>query len=122
MKNESKRIKVSDKRQITIPIKFFEELNIGDEVECTMQDGALIIRPTASEDAGFATEILKDLVSQGYSGEELIQQFEHIQKKIRPAVKQLIAQADEKAKRIVSDPNYNSETTIREIFGDLGDE
>lgn len=31
---ELKRIRVSDKRQITIPKSFFEKLNLGEEVEC----------------------------------------------------------------------------------------
>jgi bifunctional DNA-binding transcriptional regulator/antitoxin component of YhaV-PrlF toxin-antitoxin module len=116
----AKRIKVSDKRQITIPIQFFKDLNIGNEVECTVENGALVIRPVASEDAGFALEILKDLVAQGYTGDQLVQQFAHIQQQIRPAVKEMIANAEESAKRAMADPNYDSEAVMVEIFGERG--
>lgn len=118
----TKRIKVSDKRQITIPIQFFKDLNIGGEVECTIDQGALIIRPVPTEDDGFATEILKNLVSNGYTGDELVEKFESIQKQIRPAIKRMIAHADETARRIAADPNYNSEAVLHELFGDLEDE
>jgi len=42
---EMKIIKVSDKRQITIPKEFFEKLGIGDEAVCEMTDCGIIIRP-----------------------------------------------------------------------------
>lgn len=42
---EMKIIKVSDKRQITIPKEFFEKLGMGDEAVCELTDGGIIIRP-----------------------------------------------------------------------------
>lgn len=40
-----KIISVSKKRQITIPIEFYKHLNMGDKVECSLEDGAIVIRP-----------------------------------------------------------------------------
>ncbi len=57
---ETKRIKVSKKRQITIPQRFFEKLNIDDEVECEMTNAEIIIRPVRQE-TEFAEDILKDI-------------------------------------------------------------
>lgn len=93
--NVAKRIRVSGKRQITIPRKFHEELDINDEVECHIQNGALIITPVQSVYSGeFAEEILKELVKQGLSGEALIGKFKELNRKVRPAVEVLIAEAD----------------------------
>jgi bifunctional DNA-binding transcriptional regulator/antitoxin component of YhaV-PrlF toxin-antitoxin module len=39
-----KRISVSQKRQITIPIEFFNSIGIDKEVECYVQNNAIIIR------------------------------------------------------------------------------
>jgi bifunctional DNA-binding transcriptional regulator/antitoxin component of YhaV-PrlF toxin-antitoxin module len=65
-----KIISVSKKRQITIPLQFYKHLNLDNEVECSLEDGKIIIKPLHREAAEFSVEILKDLISQGYSGEE----------------------------------------------------
>ena len=40
-----KRISVSQKRQITIPIEFYNSIGIDKEVECYVQNNAIVIRP-----------------------------------------------------------------------------
>lgn len=42
----------------------------------------------------FSEQILADLVSQGFSGDELSEKFKEQSMKVRPAVKKLIAEAD----------------------------
>ena len=42
----------------------------------------------------FFVEILKDLVEQGYSGDELIKQFEIQSKNIKKAVSNMLEEAD----------------------------
>ncbi len=94
--NEKKIISVSAKRQITIPQKYFEILNVGNEVECVLQNGAILIRPIHERRNGdFAEQILADLISQGYSGNDLLAKFREHNLKIRPAVEELISKADE---------------------------
>lgn len=93
-----KRIAVSEKRQITIPIEFFNQLGIEKEVECYVQDGSLIIRRASLESNGeFSEQILADLIAQGLHGDELMTRFRDMNRAIRPAVKVLIAEADKAA-------------------------
>lgn len=95
---DKKRIRVSSKRQITIPMKFHELLGMSDEVDCHVRNGALIITPIRPDHTGeFAEEILADLVAQGLSGKELLEKFAETNRKVRPAVEALIAEADEMA-------------------------
>ena len=95
---DKKRIRVSSKRQITIPMKFHELLGMSDEVDCHVRNGALIITPIRPEPTGeFAEEILADLVAQGLSGKQLLDKFAEMNRKVRPAVQALIAEADKAA-------------------------
>ena len=95
---DRKIISVSQKRQITIPLKFFKQLNLETEVECFVQNNSLVIRPIRSDQSEFSVEILKDLVAQGFSGEELVRQFETESKNIKKA----IGIMQEEAERIAS--------------------
>lgn len=116
---ESKRIKVSEKRQITIPIKFFNDLHIEDEVEAFVENGRLIILPVKHVENGFASEILKDLINQGYQGEELYKEFVRVQSEIRPAVERMLADVDDYAKDILNNPS--KQKSVQEIFNELED-
>lgn len=112
--SERKRISVSQKRQITIPLKFYLMLGITNEVECFVKDGALVIEPVKEKYSGeFAEEILKDLIMQGYSGEQLLEKFREISRKVRPAVVALIAEADEAASKL----SGSGDDQMKDIFG-----
>jgi bifunctional DNA-binding transcriptional regulator/antitoxin component of YhaV-PrlF toxin-antitoxin module len=91
---DRKIISVSRKRQITIPLQFYNQLDLGSEVECLLEDGKIIIQPLLRESNGFSVEILRDLVSQGYSGDELVKQFETQSKNIKWAVTNILEEAD----------------------------
>ena len=43
----------------------------------------------------FSEQILADLINQGYSGRDLLENFREIQEKIRPAVEAMLAEADQ---------------------------
>ena len=92
---ERKIINVTGKRQVTIPLKFYEKLQFGKEVECFLTNDCIVLRPLGNSDDGFAVEILKDLVSQGYNGEELIEKFTEQKQNIKKAIGLLINEADE---------------------------
>ncbi|HOX29456.1 MAG TPA: AbrB/MazE/SpoVT family DNA-binding domain-containing protein [bacterium] len=82
-----KIISVTGKRQITIPLRFYERLKLGDQVECFMEDGALVIRPLAEgDDDGVSVEILKKLVARGVKGDKLVAEFAHERERVRVAV------------------------------------
>lgn len=106
-----KRISVSQKRQITIPIEFYNDVGIEKEVECYIQNNAIVIRPVRESGGEFDEEILADLISQGLSGEELLTRFKETRKKIRPAVEGLIAEAELAAK------GKSKYSTYDDIFG-----
>lgn len=91
---ERKIISVSKKRQITIPLQFYKKLNIKNEVECSLEGDAIVIRPLHREPAEFSVEILKDLISQGYSGDELVKRFETVSKNIKKAINNMLEETD----------------------------
>jgi len=108
---DRKIISVSQKRQITIPLKFFRQLGLGTEVECFVQNDTIVIRPVRSEQGEFSVEILKDLVAAGLSGEELVRRFEAESKNIRKA----IGCMTEEAERIAA--GEIPAATLDDVFG-----
>ena len=106
-----KRISVSQKRQITIPLEFFTNLGITNEVDCIMHNNQIIIKP-AKDSGEFDEQILADLISQGLSGNELLAKFKEVRKGIRPAVEKLLAEADEIA------TGKRKGATMKDIFGE----
>jgi len=111
---EAKRISISSKRQITIPLKFFEALNLGNEVECFLRNNEIVIRPVQTSEE-LSEEILKDLIQQGYQGEELLERFKEMHSKVRPAIEQMIDEAKEAAKNFKG----TGEEQMNEIFADV---
>lgn len=98
---EQKKVTISSKRQFTIPQKFFTELGFDREAVCTLGNGMLIIEPARSENGGeFAEQILSDLISEGYSGQELLAEFKSRQSKVRPAVEKMLKVAKDAANGI----------------------
>ena len=109
---ERKIINVTGKRQITIPLRFYEKLRLGKEVECFLVNDAIMIRSLASSDDSFAMEILKDVVSQGYSGDELLAKFAEQRAGIKKAIGVLIDEADEIAE------GKRKGAATKDIFGE----
>ena len=109
---ERKIINITGKRQITIPQKFYEKLQFGKEIECFLTNDSVVLRPLYNSDDGFAMEILKDLVSQGYSGEELLAEFAEQRRNIAKAIGTLIEEADEIA------AGKKKGATTKDIFGE----
>ena len=110
---EKKIVSISSKRQITIPQKFFSMLGFETEAECIVRGNELVIRPAKQYSGGeFAEMILADLISEGLSGEELLEKFKEKQASIRPAVEEMIAQAENVAN---GDGEY---ATYEDVFGD----
>ena len=109
---ESKKVSISSKRQITIPQKFFTLLGFNTEAECIMRGNELVLRPVKENTSGeFAEQILADLIRQGYSGEELLEKFKQTQRKIRPAVEAMLAEADRVAE------SKSGGYSLEDVFG-----
>jgi len=109
---DRKIINVTGKRQVTIPLKFYEKLRFGKEVECFLTDDAVVLRPLFTSDDGFTIEILKDLIVQGYTGNELLEKFSEQHANIKRAIGVLIAEADEIAE------GKRRGATTKDIFGE----
>jgi bifunctional DNA-binding transcriptional regulator/antitoxin component of YhaV-PrlF toxin-antitoxin module len=109
---ERKRIRISTKRQITIPQQFFEKIGFDSEAECIFRDNELIIRPVKETTGGeFAEQILSDLIEQGIQGKELLIRFKEAQKKVRPAVEAMLREAKQAA------DGEGSYFTYSDVFG-----
>ena len=109
---EIKKVSISAKRQITIPQKFFAILGFDTEAECMVRGNELVIRPVKTNAGGeFAEQILADLISQGYSGTELLDRFKKAQKEVRPAVETMMMEAERVA---ASESEYAS---YEDVFG-----
>ena len=106
-----KRISVSQKRQITIPIEFYNSVGIDKEVECYVQNNAIILRPVRESDGEFDEQILADLINQGLSGQELLDNFKEARSQIRPAVERLLDEARLAAQDKASSNSYE------DVFG-----
>ena len=112
---EVKKLRISAKRQITIPQKFYSKLGFTHDAECEIRGEELIIRPIREGGGEFAEEILSDLIKEGLSGEELLQAFRNRQKEIRPTVEALLKDAKKVAEEKA--PYY----TLQEVFGEKGE-
>jgi len=109
---DRKIINVTGKRQVTIPLKFYEQLQFGKEVECFLTHDAVILRPLTTGDDGLTLEILKDLVAQGYSGDELINEFTIQRANMKKAIGIMIDEAD----KIAAGKQVSA--TTKDIFGE----
>ncbi|NMB01734.1 MAG: AbrB/MazE/SpoVT family DNA-binding domain-containing protein [Firmicutes bacterium] len=95
---DPKIIRVSKKRQITIPLEYFESLELGSQVECSLENGSIVIRPLRH-------------VSDGFSGDELIRQFEIEQANFRGSIRKMAEEVNK-----ISDGSIPS-ATFEDIFG-----
>ena len=108
---EMKKVRISSKRQITIPQKFFTMLGFDREADCMVRGNELVIRPAKVNMGGeFAEQILADLIEQGYSGKELLQRFKQVKSQVRPAIENMMGEAERVA---VSESEY---MTYEDIF------
>ena len=109
-----KRISVSQKRQITIPIEFFNSIGVDKEVDCYLQNNAIVIRPVHENIGEFDEQILADLISQGLSGQELLAKFKQARHKVRPAVENLLKEV-----RLAAEGKAPF-STYKDVFGSKG--
>lgn len=108
---DKKTISITEKRQMTIPRKFYDALGFGGEAECILRGDELVIRPVVPG-GEFAEQILADLVAEGYSGNELLERFRAARHNVRPAVEKMLNEAKSAARG--ESKAYDS----KDVFGD----
>ena len=107
-----KTIRISEKRQLTIPQKFFEALGFSTEAECILRGNEIVLRPVREQGGDeFAEQILADLIAQGFSGDQLLTEFKKMQKKVRPAVEAMLTQAEQAAR------GESESSSYEDVFG-----
>ena len=72
---ERKIVSISSQRQVTIPTRFYRSLGFTDEAECLVRGQELVLRPVKRDSGRSPEDILSELIDEGFSGEELIQEF-----------------------------------------------
>lgn len=80
--NQSQTVKISSKRQITIPSKFYEAGGFDEYALCTWTENGLLLQSLKVNDEDNSVTILRQLVAEGYEGDELVDKYEEIQNKI----------------------------------------
>jgi bifunctional DNA-binding transcriptional regulator/antitoxin component of YhaV-PrlF toxin-antitoxin module len=111
---EQKRVKITSKRQFTIPQQFYTELGFKKDAICAMGDGFLVIYPAAPVgERDISEQILAELIVEGYSGTELLDEFKRRQAKIKPAVEKMMKLAREVA---ASKDKIKDEIDITELL------
>lgn len=110
---EKKIITISPKRQITIPQSFFSKLGFERQAECILRNDEIAIRlPKMEDNAELYEYLLEDLIHEGFEGYKLLEEFKFRKNKIRPAVEEMIKEADDAA-------NGKGEYyTVEDIFGE----
>ena len=101
---------------MTIPQKFYEALGFSTEAECILRGNEIVLRPVKEQGGGeFAEQILADLIKQGLSGNQLLDEFKKAQKKVRPAVEAMLTQAEQAARGEGESYSYD------DVFGSEGE-
>lgn len=106
---EPQTIKISSKRQITIPAKYYEAAGFGEYALCTWTDQGILLQPLDVDDEDVTVDILRSLVKQGFEGEELIERYQETKRKIVSVQRKL-----EEAERDVSDGRVDAYENMRD--------
>lgn len=75
-----RKLKISSKRQITIPVDVYERHGFADYALLTETEGGLTIEPLnlADDDEDLTLKLLRYLIDKGYDGEDLLDKYEEI--------------------------------------------
>ncbi|MFD1676465.1 AbrB/MazE/SpoVT family DNA-binding domain-containing protein [Alicyclobacillus fodiniaquatilis] len=93
-----KYVRITGKRQVTIPKEFFEQLDMGTVLHAFIEGGCLILEPVRPEDPmDFSQEIINDLADAGLTGEELKKEFARRREGMMAAMKELVTDARKEA-------------------------
>lgn len=78
---EPQTVKISSKRQITIPSQWYKAMEFGDYALCTWTENGLLLQPLDVETSDITINLLRNLIALGYEGEDLVDQYEALTQK-----------------------------------------
>lgn len=105
---EPQIIKISSKRQITIPAKIYQEAGYKEYALCTWTDKGMFLQPLDVDNEDVTVDILRYLVKEGYEGEDLITQYQVMKRKIVPIMEKL-----DEAERDIAEGRVESYENMR---------
>ncbi|QUE87942.1 AbrB/MazE/SpoVT family DNA-binding domain-containing protein [Exiguobacterium alkaliphilum] len=105
---KTKKVAVSSKRQIAIPKEFFDAIGIEKEIIMELNDGVIHIKPVRTHTDDFSEEILADVLEEGFTGNNILKEFQRRKNMIRPAISQMVKEALASTKP----------TSLDDLFGD----
>jgi bifunctional DNA-binding transcriptional regulator/antitoxin component of YhaV-PrlF toxin-antitoxin module len=109
----NKTVSIAPNRQITIPKKIYETLGFRNEAECYVVGNTVVLKPRNHAPSGeFDEFILRDLIEEGYNGEELLEKFKETRGKIRPAFEKMAENLTQESK------DSNGVEDYKEFFGE----
>ena len=72
---EPQRVKISSKRQVTIPARWYREMGFDEYALATWTEDGLLLQPISVDDEDVTVDILRQLIAEGYKGDELIDEY-----------------------------------------------
>ena len=115
-KYDHKIVRVTSKRQLTIPKKYYDALKIGDRVKCYQEGRKLVIEPARDDEFwDFSTDILRELVAENFIGEDLLKEFEARKQNAARALERL---ADEARDDTAAGSGRVADDLFKEILDD----
>jgi bifunctional DNA-binding transcriptional regulator/antitoxin component of YhaV-PrlF toxin-antitoxin module len=113
-----KYVRITGKRQVTIPKGFFEQLDMGTVLHAYVEGSRLVLEPVRPEDPmDFSLEIINDLANAGLTGEELKKEFVRRREGMLAAMKELVAEA---RSEVLNSPESDDDSFMDELIN--GDE
>ena len=105
-----KQVAVSNKRQITIPKKFYDEYGFGDRVLIEPHGNHLVIKPLTEGFTDFSQEILADIIEDGFKDPKEIQaEFAHRKEQMGRAVRSLVNDAKKNGEKMTVDELFRED-------------
>ena len=89
---ETKVLKISSKRQVTIPADWCREEGFTDYALVTRTEEGLVFEPLEVKSEDATVKILGELIDRGYEGEELLARYKEANGKLK-STKELIEEA-----------------------------
>lgn len=90
---DKKRVSISSRRQFSIPKEYYESLDMSDEAIVELHGNRLVVRPSPKEDfeqSEFIEFIYRDVINEGYQGNDIFDEVNRRKKLIKPAVQSFI--------------------------------
>lgn len=92
-KPESKVVKISSKRQVTIPAEWYREQGFSEYALVTRTETGFTFEPLEVKAEDATERILRELIGAGYEGEELLEKYKEANAKIK-SVREKIEEAE----------------------------